>query len=283
MVLLLISLQTMRTATATINSEFGITGSILVQPASLCASEQLQQDHYDQIATEYEAHYSDACSLEYRRQFIYEPMFAGIDLSGMKVLDAMCGSGQTTEYLLSQGALVTGLDLSSEVISSFKSRWTNCDAIQRSLVDSGLPSASFDCVVIVGGLHHIHPNVSAALHEINRVLKPGGYLCFMEPHSGSLPDVIRRIWYKHDRFFSDNEASIDVESYESEFASQFTPDRVRYLGNIAFLFVLNSLIFRIPLGAKRFYSPFLMKLEALINKLQGKLTSCFVVARWQKK
>lgn len=260
-----------------------MNNSSIAQPPRLCASEQLQQDHYDQIADEYEAHYSDACSLAYRRRFIYGPMFAGLELSGMRVLDAMCGSGQTTQYLLAHGALVTGLDLSNEVISSFKSRWTNCDAIQRSLVDSGLPADHFDCVVIVGGLHHIHPNVSAALHEINRVLKPGGYLCFMEPHSGSLPDIIRRFWYKHDRFFSDNEASINVESLEREFSAQFKSSRVSYLGNIAFLFVLNSLIFRIPLRAKPYYSPVFIKLESLINKLQGKLTSCFVVARWQKQ
>jgi SAM-dependent methyltransferase len=269
-------------ATITIKSECGLTNSIIVPPTALCASEQLQQDHYDQISDEYEAHYSDACSLEYRRKFIYEPMFEGIDLSGMKVLDAMCGSGQTTEYLLSRGAQVTGLDLSNEVISSFKTRWTTCDAIQRSLVDSGLPNDYFDCVVIVGGLHHTHPHVSATLHEINRILRPGGYLCFMEPHSGSLPDVVRRIWYKHDRFFSDNEASIDVESLAREFTAQFKSNKVSYLGNVAFLFVLNSLIFRISLRAKPYYSPLLIRLESLINKLQSKLTSCFVVARWQK-
>lgn len=272
----------MSSATITINSEFGMPPSIIARPTGLCASEQLQQDHYDQIADQYEAHYSDPCSLEYRRKFIYEPMFEGIDLSGLRVLDAMCGSGQTTEYLLSRGALVTGLDLSNEVMSSFKSRWANCDAIQRSLLDSGLPCVYFDCVAIVGGLHHIHPNVSAALHEINRILKPGGYLCFMEPHSGSLPDVIRRIWYKRDRFFSANEASISVEFFAREFTTQFKSNKLSYLGNIAFLFVLNSLIFRIPLRAKRFYSPVLIRLESLINKLQGKLTSCFVVARWQK-
>src|SRR5450432_381093 len=143
----------MNSATITINNEFGMSDSLITKPNGLCASEQLQQEHYDQIADEYEAHYSDACSLEYRRRFIYEPMFEGIDLSGMKVLDAMCGRGQTTDYIFSRGALVTGLDLSNEVISSFKSRWAECDAIQRSLLDSGLPSDYFDCVVIVGGLH----------------------------------------------------------------------------------------------------------------------------------
>ena len=62
----------------------------------LRASERQQQQHYDEIAADYEAHYSDEWSVEYRRQFIYEPMFEGIDLSGKEVLDAMCGSGQTT-------------------------------------------------------------------------------------------------------------------------------------------------------------------------------------------
>lgn len=272
----------MNLSVGSIEEAYQFPSPVIPQSAGLCASEQLQQEHYDEIAADYEAHYSDSCSLEYRRKFIYEPMFAGLELSGMKVLDAMCGSGQTTEYLLSRGALVTGLDISSEVIRTFKSQWTNCDAIQRSLLDSGLPADSFDCVAIVGGLHHIHPNVSAALREINRVLKPGGYLCFMEPHSGSLPDVVRRVWYKHDHFFSDNEASVDIDEFEREFAVEFKSHKVTYLGNVAFLFVLNSLIFRIPVRLKPYYSCLLMRLEAVINRLQGKLTSCFAVAQWRK-
>src|SRR6185437_3331729 len=78
--------------------------------AQLGASERQQQQHYDTIAADYEAHYNDQWSVEYRRRFIYEPMFAGLNLDGMQVLDAMCGSGQTTSYLLARGASVTGLD-----------------------------------------------------------------------------------------------------------------------------------------------------------------------------
>ena len=128
----------------------------------------------------------------------------------------------------------------------------------------------------------MQPNVSAAVTEIHRVLKPGGHFCFMEPHTGSFPDLIRRVWYKHDRFFSENEAAIDIETLKGEFASQFRFTKVKYLGNLAFLFVLNSLIFRIPVKAKAFYSKPLISMESQINKLQGKLTSCFVVAQWQK-
>lgn len=255
----------------------------MMSSAQLCLTDRQQQAHYDTIAADYEAHYSDEWSLEYRRRFIYEPMFAGLDLSGMKVLDAMCGSGQTTEYLLARGAEVTGLDISNEVIDSFRTRWTNVPAVKRSLLDSGLPAGSFDCVVVVGGLHHIHPNLNLAVQEIHRVLKPGGYLCFMEPHSGSLPDLVRRVWYKFDRYFSDNEEAIDMNAVQRDFRSQFELRKANYLGNLAFLFVLNSLIFRIPVRAKKFYSPLLMKLEAAIHKFQCKLTSCFVVAQWQKR
>ena len=251
--------------------------------AQLGASERQQQEHYDRIAADYETRYSDEWSVEYRRLFIYEPMFEGLELDGMEVLDAMCGSGQTTSFLLTCGARVTGLDISNEVIDTFQSRWTRANAVKRSLLDSGLPDSSFDCVAVVGGLHHIHPDVKAAVREIHRVLKSGGHFCFMEPHSGSLPDVVRRVWYRFDRFFSDNEAAIDVDLLQKDFADSFELRKVKYLGNFAFLLVLNSLIFRIPPRSKRFFAPLLMKLEPWVNRLQTKLTSCFVVTQWQKR
>lgn len=101
--------------------------------------EQLQKLHYDRIGTEYESNYSDADGQRYRERFIHKPMFEGIELAGLNVLEAMSGSGQTTAYLLSQGALVTGLDISREAIDTFRGRWPQCDAICASMVNSGLP------------------------------------------------------------------------------------------------------------------------------------------------
>lgn len=273
----------MSTTATKLEDELRLPTGAIARAAGLRESEQLQKEHYDRIASEYEAHYSDACSREYRDRFIYEPMFQGINLSGRKVLDAMCGSGQTTGYLLARNAVVAGLDISRGTIGSFQTRWPHCQAVHRSLLDSGLPSNSFDCVAVVGGLHHMHPNVNEAVREIHRVLKPGGHFCFMEPHSGSIPDRIRRFWYKRDRFFSANEAAINVDELEEEFSTHFAFTSVKYLGNIAFLLVLNSMIFRIPLQAKPLYSRTLIKVEAAIRKLQGKASSCFVVAQWQKK
>jgi SAM-dependent methyltransferase len=244
--------------------------------------EQLQELHYDRISSRYELHYGDPCSQEYRDRFINQPMFAGIDLRGLDVLEAMCGNGQTTEFLLSQGARVTGLDISTAEIDSFQRRWPGSNATCGSILSSGFADDSFDCVAVVGGLHHLHPHLSDSVREIHRILKPGGRFCFAEPHQGSLPDRVRAFWYRHDGLFASNEASIDLESLQQEFSAAFSFDKEEYLGNVAYLLVLNSMIFRIPLKLKRWYTPILLTGEGLIDRLQRKWSACFVVSQWKK-
>jgi SAM-dependent methyltransferase len=243
---------------------------------------QIQKEHYDLIAEQYENHYGDLYSRQYRRRFINEPLFTGIDLQDRDVLEAMCGSGHTTEYLLSKGARVTGLDISSEEISSFKKNWPEANAICASILSSSLPDDHFDCVAVIGGLHHLHPHLNEAIHEIYRTLKPGGYLCFAEPHRQALVDIVREYWYKHDKLFADNEASIDLCQLKEDFAGHFRFKSESYRGNVAYLLVLNSMVFRVPLSLKRIYSPAFMAVESVIERLQGQLMSCFVVSQWQK-
>lgn len=244
---------------------------------------QLQRAHYDRIAEQYQDHYGDSYSRQYRLRFINEPLFHGIDLQDKNVLEAMCGSGFTTEYLLSKGARVTGLDISGEEMDSFKNLWPECAAISASILDSRLRDNYFDCVAVIGGLHHLHPHLAEALREIHRMLKPGGYLCFAEPHAQSLPDLVRSYWYKHDRLFGRNEASIDFQGLKKDFTRQFSFKTESYRGNIAYLLVLNSMIFRMPWFLKRACSPALLRIESLIEKFQGRRLSCFVAAQWQKR
>jgi ubiquinone/menaquinone biosynthesis C-methylase UbiE len=245
--------------------------------------EEKQAHHFDKITARYEAHYSDKYSQRYRFKFFNEPMLEGIDLTGMHVLEAMCGSGQTTDYLLSRGARVTGLDISSGLIASFKKKWPRCDSVCASIFDTQIKDNAFDCVVVVGGLHHLQPQVHQAVDEIHRVLKPGGYFCFAEPHAGSLPDLARKLWYRHDVLFEKNERAIDIDDLRTENASRFDFLRTRYLGNIAYLLVLNSLIFRIPLQLKRVYAPVVMAIESAASPFLTRRLSCFVVCQWRKK
>lgn len=245
--------------------------------------EQLQKAHYDRIAADYAAHYGDRWGNEYRRRFFNEPLLNGIDLQGRPTLEAMCGEGSTTEFLLERGAKVIGLDISAQEIESFERRWPQCEARCASILDTSLPSESFDCVVVVGGLHHVHPHVVKAIQEIWRVLRPGGHFCFIEPHHGSLPDTIRRFWYRRDNYFAANEQAIDLQSLRTEFGNTFEFVSEEYKGNIAYLLVLNSLIFRVPLWLKPLYAPALISLERLLSPLLGKRLSCFAVSQWRKR
>lgn len=246
-------------------------------------SAQLQEAHYDRIGGQYQIHYGDFYSQKYRMRFINQPLFEGLDLRGKNVLEAMCASGHTTEYLMSRGARVTGLDVSPAEMASFKRDWPQCAGVCASILESGLPADHFDCVAVVGGLHHLHPKLFDAVSEIHRVLKPGGYFCFAEPHNRSLPDLVRACWYKHDHLFAHNEASIDLPGLREEFSKQFSCRSESYRGNIAYLLVLNSMVFRIPWTLKRLYSPALLKIESLFDGHQGPRLSCFVVSQWQKR
>ena len=243
-----------------------------------------QREHYNRIGVEYEAQYGDPDGLTYREKVLYEPLLAGLDLEGRQVLEALSGSGHATEYLLSQKkALVTGLDISDEAIASFKERWPTCEAFCASITESGLPDESFDCIVVVMGLHHLHPHLREALREIHRLLKKGGTFCFTEPHKESAFNRVRTFWYRHDSLFADNEESLDIEALKRECADLFEFKTEKYVGSIAYLLVLNSMIFRVPLWLKRIYSPAIIRLEKMLASFHSRTFSLAVICQWEKK
>jgi SAM-dependent methyltransferase len=253
-------------------------------PANAPRDEERRQSlHYDEIAREYDRHYSDETSEQYRERFVNGPMTENIDLAGREVLEAMCGSGSTAQYLLSKGAHLSGLDISPALMRTFSEKWPAATAICGSILDTGLASDSFDAIFVVGGLHHVQPHLDPAIDEIYRILRPGGYFCFAEPHARSVPDAVRRLWYKVDRLFERNEEAIDVNELKSKNAGRFDFITTRYSGNLAYLLVYNSMVFRIPLSWKRFYAPPLLAAEAAINRVLGRRVSCFVVCQWRKK
>lgn len=246
--------------------------------------ESKQAVHYDRLSYSYDKHYGDKYSKKYRTRFINAPLFEGINLKGKKVLEAMSGSGQTTDFLLRKKALVTGLDVSQQVIDNYKKKWKFCKTICKSILSTTLKSESFDVVVIVGGLHHVHPDVQKAIDEIYRVLKPGGHFCFMEPHSASFMNLLRRIWYYFDKdMFERNERAIDLNSIKQNNKKRFMFRKTNYLGGIAYFFILNSLVFRIPRKFKKYYSNSLMNIEKITSFTLTKFTAAYVVCQWEKR
>jgi SAM-dependent methyltransferase len=242
-----------------------------------------QGAHYDGLIGLYEAHATDPGTKRYRRRFIDEPLLRGINLAGSRVLEAMCGTGHSTGLLLERGAAVTGLDVSKQAIQLFREKWPECDAVLASIRERALAPGSFDVVVTVGGLHHVHPHVHEAVESIWRLLKPGGFFCFSEPHTGSIMDLARRRWYARDGMFESNEAAIDLAALKRAHGARFHVIKETYFGNVAHTLVLNSMVLRAPRRLKRLYERPAMALEGLLNPIVGRRISCSVSCQWQKR
>ncbi len=102
-------------------------------------------------------------------------------LPGQRALDLGCGTGTLTRFLkrAHRGAAVVGLDGDPEVLEIARNKATRAGV--DVAWDQGMayampyPDASFDVVVTSLMLHHLsRDNKIRALHEVHRVLRPGG-------------------------------------------------------------------------------------------------------------
>ncbi len=96
------------------------------------------------------------------------------------VLDVGCGSGQTLAWVQQThpGWTTVGLDISQDALSD--ARGEHIDLVLASATNIPLARASTDLIITLDVLHHlpVDGGDSAALREMLRVLKPGGYLLF---------------------------------------------------------------------------------------------------------
>jgi SAM-dependent methyltransferase len=242
-----------------------------------------QKGHFDSIAGSYYDHYNDKYSTLYRNRFCMKPLFEGIELKKARILDAMCGSGQITEFLVNKDCYIEALDISPKQVEIYKREFPGIPIRERSILSTGYPGGCFDIVAIFGGLHHVHPHVREAVDEVHRILKPGGFLLFGEPHCNSIADRFRKLWYRRDPLFGENERAIDFDRLAYDFRDRFDVISVFYGGNVGYLLVYNSLIMRIPVKVKVIISPSLLVLERVILHLQNRLLSFYGIMQWQKR
>lgn len=100
------------------------------------------------------------------------------------VLDLACGTGDLAFGAASRGAFVLGLDLASRMIQLARARASREAATRTSWIVGDMtslpvPSISMDAVTTGYGLRNV-PDLTVALAEIHRVLKPGGVLCALD-------------------------------------------------------------------------------------------------------
>jgi SAM-dependent methyltransferase len=121
------------------------------------------------------------------------------DLRGRKrILDAACGNGRYTRYLLrfaDADAKLTGFDLSPKMLQRARTRLKS-GRVTHAVADlTRLPYANgtFDAIVCGWVLEHL-PDPRPGLRELARVLAPGGQLLLLSTEDTLTGAVCSRLW-----------------------------------------------------------------------------------------
>jgi demethylmenaquinone methyltransferase / 2-methoxy-6-polyprenyl-1,4-benzoquinol methylase len=117
---------------------------------------------------------------------------------GDRVLDACCGTGDLAVASLNAGAReVVGLDFSPRMLDRARAKqhvvtWLEGDVMAMPFADE-----DFDSATVGFGVRNVS-DLSAALVELRRVLKPGGRLAILEitQPTGVLAPFYR-LWFDH--------------------------------------------------------------------------------------
>ena len=144
--------------------------------------EPIARAAYDQLADAYAAR----VETKPHNAFYDRPTLLALlpSVAGKRVLDAGCGPGIYTEWLVDHGAEVLGLDVSPRMVALAQDRLRGRARIRQ--VDLGQPldflaSASFDLVVSALALDYVR-DWHALFAEFSRVLRAPGHVVFSVEH-----------------------------------------------------------------------------------------------------
>jgi ubiquinone/menaquinone biosynthesis C-methylase UbiE len=127
-------------------------------------------------------------------------MEAALELLGDErgeVLDAGMGPGRLVGELEQRGFTASGADVADEMVVLARERVPGAAErlVRAELERLPFPDASFDAVVATGVLEYV-PDLSAALGELERVLRPGGVAVVSAPNPRSAYALWRRAYYR---------------------------------------------------------------------------------------
>ena len=127
------------------------------------------------------------------RDLVNTPAFLALlpPVEGLLGLDLGCGEGHNTRLLARAGAQLVALDISEPFLDA--ARAANRSGIRYALADGAdlpFPGESFDFVTAFMSVMEMG-DPERALHEVGRVLKPGGFLQFSLVHPATSTPIRR--------------------------------------------------------------------------------------------
>lgn len=153
---------------------------------------------FGKTATDYATHRAGYPDFLFQRL-----MRRGLARPGMRALDLATGTGYLGRGLAQRGLIVTGLDVSPEMIAASRAldaaNGVTLDYVVGKAEATGLPDAGFDLVTAACCWHWFDRPKAAA--EVLRLLKPGGALviCSQDwlPLTGNVVEKSETILQKH--------------------------------------------------------------------------------------
>jgi len=137
---------------------------------------------YSEHADEYAAAIRDnSYNAHYERPSLLALLPA---LQDKAVIDLGCGPGVYSEYLLSQGARVTAVDRSEQMVEIVKEKLGERIHCYQQDLAAGLPleaDAAYDLAICPLAIHYLE-DLSPLFRDVKRILKPGGLFVFSTHH-----------------------------------------------------------------------------------------------------
>lgn len=99
---------------------------------------------------------------------------------GMKILEIGCGLGFFSREIAQTGVQLTSIDLSEELLAGARRSISGVEFLRQDAEYLSFSEASFDGVVGISVLHHVH--LERTLQGIYKVMKPGAGFFFTEPN-----------------------------------------------------------------------------------------------------
>jgi len=152
------------------------------------------REEYDHLAPVYDRrwrHYIDATL----RAIVRQVRFQGQE----HVLDIACGTGELERQLLPRwpDLRIVGVDVSLGMLRQAvaKVRAEQVAWVQADVARLPFPDASFDTAVCANSFHYF-PAPAQALHEIHRVLRPGGQFVLVDWCDDYLSCKLCSLWLR---------------------------------------------------------------------------------------
>ncbi|MCB0729813.1 MAG: class I SAM-dependent methyltransferase [Ignavibacteriae bacterium] len=118
------------------------------------------------------------------------------------IADLCCGTGKSTEACLNvlPNGKILGIDNSKEMLEVANKKFQNKNVTfsQADVMELDYPDETFDAIFMAYGIRNM-PDINKCLQNLERMLKPGGVICF---HEYSLNDnLFSKIYWKFLGYF----------------------------------------------------------------------------------